>query len=452
MDIFEQLVLPPSSHTIHLTDIFLILSLLLFLPFVGMVIGGSTFAMIFAKLGERTGNKNYLRFSKDILDKLSVNKNVGVGLGIVPAFSITFVYAQLLYTAPVISVSTMLLASIIYVAGFIFIYRYQRTFEIDNVLDKFKNFVETKYGATGREIPRDVLEYEKKNTSVNQRSGSLGLFFLYVASFLFIGGSTIAADPMKWGDVGNILGFLIVGEVWINFLYFLAVSAAISGGAVLFFFFKWQGGLKGMTDDYKSMVMKFAVSVGFIGTILQLFLLLAKFLGLTQNALSTSVFIYTLLAMISILIVCNLLYAIIKNYEVKFSAAVFFFMMITFMFSILKDEAVLANAVKEHLAPIIAEQDKYIDSKINVAPEETAIDGSQIYSTQCIACHKFDAVVVGPPYDQTLPKYEGDVKRLAAYIYNPTKIDPGYPAMPNQGLSMAQAEAVAQYLIDTYHK
>ena len=91
MNIFEQFVIPPSSHTLPLMDIFLILSLLLFLPFIGMLIGGTTMSMILSGISGNTGDDNYNRFSRDILNKLSVNKNVGLGLGLIPAFSITFV-------------------------------------------------------------------------------------------------------------------------------------------------------------------------------------------------------------------------------------------------------------------------------------------------------------------------------------------------------------------------
>lgn len=53
----------------------------------------------------------YVRFAKDIIDKLAINRFVGVGLGIIPLLSIAFCYAQLLYGQTVITVSLLLVAT-----------------------------------------------------------------------------------------------------------------------------------------------------------------------------------------------------------------------------------------------------------------------------------------------------------------------------------------------------
>ncbi|KXK04099.1 MAG: cytochrome c class I [Chlorobi bacterium OLB4] len=446
MNIFEQFVIPPSSHTLPLMDIFLILSLLLFLPFIGMLIGGTTMSMILSGISGNTGDDNYNRFSRDILNKLSVNKNVGLGLGLIPAFSITFVYAQYLYQAPAIAISIMFIGCVIYIFAFLLTYRFHRTFETGLILDSYKLYIEP-----GKNLPADVIEYKKKNAAITKQSGRLGLFLLYVASFLFVGGASIATNPMRWAEVTNVIVLLIEFEVWINYLYFLSFSAAITCSAILFFFFKWQGGIKDMTIDYKMLVLKVAGFTGFFSVVLLLFFVFIKFLITTEMALSTSVFVYTTLAMISILIVCSLLYAVLKNHEVRFASAIFFFMILIFLFTSLKDQALLGNALSDHLAPIIAEQDKLIESKTQpIAQDESAIDGSQIYQTKCSACHKGDVKLVGPPYMETIPKYNGDIKKLAGFIYNPVKVNPEYPAMPSQGLSVAESEAVAKYLMDTY--
>ncbi|MFA7229220.1 MAG: c-type cytochrome, partial [Melioribacteraceae bacterium] len=80
------------------------------------------------------------------------------------------------------------------------------------------------------------------------------------------------------------------------------------------------------------------------------------------------------------------------------------------------------------------------------------VSGLDIYNGKCIACHNFDRKIVGPPYNQTLPKYEGKKDLLVKYILNPVKINPEYPAMPNQGLKPNEADAVAEYLLTTYKK
>ena len=56
---------------------------------------------------------------------------------------------------------------------------------------------------------------------------------------------------------------------------------------------------------------------------------------------------------------------------------------------------------------------------------------------------------MGPPYQETVPKYNGDVQKLADFVFSPTQNNPGYPPMPNQGLKKKEAVAVAKFLIDS---
>ncbi|MCB9250546.1 MAG: cytochrome c [Ignavibacteriales bacterium] len=82
--------------------------------------------------------------------------------------------------------------------------------------------------------------------------------------------------------------------------------------------------------------------------------------------------------------------------------------------------------------------------------EVVVISGEDIYNAKCIACHRFDTKLVGPAYNDVLPKYEGKRDDLIAFILNPRKINPEFTAMPNQGLKPKEAEAIADYIVKTY--
>ena len=82
--------------------------------------------------------------------------------------------------------------------------------------------------------------------------------------------------------------------------------------------------------------------------------------------------------------------------------------------------------------------------------EIVVISGEDIYNAKCIACHRFDTKLVGPPYNDVLPKYEGKRDALVDFILNPVKVNPEYTAMPNQGLKPKEAEAVADYIVKIY--
>ena len=127
-------------------------------------------------------------------------------------------------------------------------------------------------------------------------------------------------------------------------------------------------------------------------------------------------------------------------------------MFFVFTFAIVKDQLAFRNAVKDHLLVVNAKAEELAKEKQGSIIQVSAADGEKIYSEKCIACHKFDVKLVGPPYKETIPKYSGDLKKVSRFYLQSRKINPSYPAMPNQGLKMKEAEAVAKYIIDNVGK
>ena len=209
-----------------------------------------------------------------------------------------------------------------------------------------------------------------------------------------------------------------------------------------------------MSVEYSSFVKNFAIILTFVSIILLPVLLLLSFIFVPRAALSGSVFIYFVLLLIAVLVACNLLYLMFKNSELSFVTAVFFLVFITFGFGILKDQLLLANALREHTETLIAKSEDYEKEIASKLTTSSGVDAEQIYNTKCIACHKFDIKLVGPPYNETVPTFKGDVNALADFIYNPstTPKNAGYPPMPNQGLKKKEATAMAQWLINKVAK
>lgn len=443
MNVLEQFVIPPSQDHTGLLTVMQILSMLTFLPFAGIMLGASVFSVYFNKKGKKTGNGLYVKIAKDIIDKLTVGKAAGFALGILPLMTIVMVYAQMLYGAQVISTSLLFLSLLVYVVAFIFIYNYKNAFQFETILNSVKG---------GAELPEEAKQYEKKINYLGTRYGNWGIAALFIASFLFVGSTTIAAKPGIWTSVNNVLKLLISAPIWVNYLYFIASSFAITGGAILYFFFVWQGGVKNDNAEYKETVKKIAVGSALVGSLIQPVFIFAG--TLFAPAVSTSSGFYTFagFTLLAILVVCNLLYYVYKNSDMHLSGAVFFLMFFVFTFAIVKDQLAFRNAIKDHLLVVNAKAEEIAKEKAGSIVQVSGADGEKIYNEKCVACHKFDQKVVGPPYQETVPKYNGDLKKLAEFIYNPQKVNPSYPAMPNQGLKKKEAEAVAKYLMDKVGK
>jgi cytochrome c len=147
-----------------------------------------------------------------------------------------------------------------------------------------------------------------------------------------------------------------------------------------------------------------------------------------------------------------MVYSMVKTSDTSSAAVIFGLVIVLIFFNVIKDQAAFSNANYENTLEITKKASEHEEEAKTKIMQSAGIDPQQIFNQKCIACHKFDQKLVGPPYDQTVPKYNGDVQKLAAYIFNPQKIDPNYPPMPNQGLKKKEATAMAQWLINKVGK
>lgn len=448
MNFFDQIVIPPSANHLLLLHYILIISLILFVPYLGLVLGASFFSILYKRKGVKSGNIYYLRFAKDLIEKLTIAKNAIFAFGIIPSLSILIIYAQLLYQAQTIAMPVISLSVLMFIISFALIYKYRNAFKVESVIDILKEYV--KEGDTAGENISNVNEYEAKLSSAGKTAGWIGSSLLFAAAYVFVAGAALAARPQEWNYADNILKVLFSWEALFNYLYLLSASGVITGTAILFYFFTWQGGLNGMDEGYAKFVKGFAAGLAFFSSLFIPVLLFFNFILLPQISLSPVSFVYLGITLIASLILANMLYSMIKTSDINFSAGVFVLVFLVFSFNILKDQSIMGNALKDQSKVLLVKSDELEKEVRNKTASllTAGINPEQIYSSKCIACHKFDVKVVGPPYQQTVPKYNGDVNALSEFIYNPVKKDPAYPPMPNQGLKKKEAQAMAKWLIE----
>lgn len=422
MNIFDQLVIPASANHILLIKYMLIISLLLFIPYISMLLGGIIISTYFNKKGKQEGNNLYTRFAKDVIEKLTISNSAKLALGVIPALSVFFAYAQLLYTANTISLGMLALAIVLFIFSFVFIYKYKDTFFLDRILSPLAS------------------------------TGSIGKYLLLAASYIFAGAMALASSPDKWANINNVLQIIFSWQTMFNFLALLCIAGMLSGGAIVFFFFNWDGGLKDMTDEYSELAKKFAGNLALISGILFPLMILLSYVYLPYSALSPSLFYYMILVLVISLIVGVFINSMIKSSNTGEAAAVFVLIFVLITFNILKDQLAFANAIQTNTASIIKIADQHEKESRQKVMQLTGINAEAIFTQKCSACHKFDQKLVGPSYDQTVPKYNGDAQKLADYIFNPQKIDPAFPPMPVQGLKKKEALAMAEWLINKTSK
>ncbi|NWF49488.1 MAG: c-type cytochrome [Ignavibacteriaceae bacterium] len=443
MELLDKIVLPQSAEHIELLHYVLMLIFFLFIPFISLIFGGTFLSLWYKRKGLKTSDKNYLKFSREIIELTTINKSIGVIIGIFPIITAILVYAQLLHTSKSFTVIYLFLALILIIPALIFIYTYRYSLSFNEILSSVKNIE-----SADDDIQSEFKRFSNSAKKMTAKSGFYGFIFLIAALALFFTGLNLASNPGNWG-IGGIITDVFNFNVLLKVGFFIALAFALTGGAILFVFFYWNGGKKFDDEAYKNFVQKKALSITLTASLFIPLFILIDTIGASINNLSTSVFGYTTLVLIVLFVVYNFIYSMMKNADVKYSAHVFFLLIFAASALIVRDQLAMNHATKSHSIVLSAEYDKML-AELKGENKIAEVSGEEIFTIRCASCHKWDQKLVGPAYKDVLPKYEGKEAQLIAFIRNPVKVDPAYPSMPNPGLKPNEADAVAKYLLATY--
>jgi cytochrome c len=433
MNFLDNFVLPQSSEHIELLHYILMLIMFLFIPFISVLFGGATISVYFRRRGLNEKNPMYIRFSHDLIETLTINKSIGIILGIVPLLTSVLIYGQLLHNIESPAVYYLLFSFMLTALSVILIYLYRYSVVFGGLFDSIKSLV-PEDDSTGELIKN----YRDGSRRLSHYSGTYGTLLLFIALFLFVAG------------ISNVLFPVYSFEVIIRFVQFIAAAFTITGGAIFFSFFYWDGGKKIDDDNYRAFIKKIAMNITFVGALIQPILLTFDIIVLPSSALSGGVYTYAILSISLLFIAYHLLYSMVRNSNLTMSGPVFYVLVFSMLGVIVKDQLAMGNATKPNTVILNAKYAEYLKEITGENKLASVVNGEQIYKNICSSCHSFDHKIVGPPYKQTLPKYEGKLDQLVAFIRNPSKKNPDYPPMPNPGLKPNEAQAVAEWLLKNY--
>jgi cytochrome c len=438
MDFLKNAALPQSLEHFHLIILIAAINSLLFVPFFAFLLGSSVLSYRFDGKGRKENNPLYNQIAKAIIDVALYNKSVLTFLGIIPGLSLVFIYTQMLQSTSSISAGLAGFGFLSLVIALVLLYTYKYTFRVQGLLDVVKD----------NKTNGDVDDYRRTNISVHVRTGKWGVFFLFVAMFLYASAMSITTNPSSWADIGSIFDVLISADVWLKFLIFLVFSLGITGVGILYFFFGYQGGKQDIDEQLKAIVHKIARQFIVISMLVLPVLVLLNIFTLSPDVLSGAIYLLAGLTLLFLFLAAHFLYGYFKLQDLKAIGYGLFMFLCAAASLIINDHVMIGNATKEHAAVLSLSYDKATEElKSKLGVTLVALTGEDIYSGKCSACHLFDQKKVGPPYNETVPKYNGDKAKIIAFVMNPVKKDPAYPPMPNQGLKPAEADSVVTYIL-----
>jgi len=160
MEWLQNITLPQSLEHIELLHYLLVISLFIFISFVSVIFWGTGLSVYFKVNEKKYLDDKYRRIAKDIIKIVTINKNTGVILGIVPLITAILIFAQLFQSATITNLDYLTASLILLSVALFFIYDYR------NSLGDLKE--------------------------LRLSSGIAGFIILFFALWLFVTGITVA--------------------------------------------------------------------------------------------------------------------------------------------------------------------------------------------------------------------------------------------------------------------
>jgi cytochrome c len=260
-------------------------------------------------------------------------------------------------------------------------------------------------------------------------------------------------NPAKLPLVRSNLVFILSWHSLVEFLLFLALSFGLAGGIALRFLGRSKAGEPGGGPDYEARVRTAGTSFGLAGALSAPAFVVLYLMTLPVPGLSMEVFVIAATVPILALAVFALLYLLPGKEEGRPGDRVSSLFILMFLAVILCDQAAVGNASQGLSAPVGPLAGEKVSREGQAGEKPAAADaavlekGKKVFDTVCSVCHRFDSKIVGPPFNDVVPKYKGDTEKLKAFIRNPVKVDPSLPAMPKPAIKEDEVDAVARYLL-----
>ena len=421
----NPLALPPalSPDTILLLRYLLTAALLLYLPFLGIVIAGSAASLVLNFFGRENRDDRSLRLSREWIEAVTVNRWVFLPLGLLPYPAIAYACQRFLGGRTSLPAIAWLAPFGALLAGCLLLSLYR------SAIRRTTELPAAPFGA-----------------------GTAGLLAMLSAAFLSFLLLGTLVNPAKLPLVRSNLVFILSWHSLVGFLLFLALSFGLAGGIALRLLGRSKAGEAGGGPEYEARVRTAGTCFALAGALAVPALVVLNLITLPVTGLSTEVFVMAATVPILALAVFALLYLLPGKEEGRPGDRVSALFILMFLAVVLCDQAAAGNAYQGQpspIGPLAAEAVSKKGKAAKPAGADAAVleKGKQVFDTVCSVCHRFDSKVVGPPLNDVVPKYKGDVAKLKGFIRNPVKVNPALPAMPKPAIKEDEVDAVARYLL-----
>ncbi|MBK7256697.1 MAG: hypothetical protein IPI01_02520 [Ignavibacteriae bacterium] len=433
MEVLNNIALPQSTEHFHLLLFIYNIVMAVLLPYAALITGSILLAVYADRRAAGEGSLRLL--ARRLINAVLPSRTFFTFFAVLPALAIVFVYAQVLQSTPALAAGCALLAVVFFIAAGVAAFAYQYTFRLTEVL------------GTTRPAGDATAELQAGARSTHEKSGTVAAWTIVLASFFFSAGTAIGVRPSAWTGLGSLPALLIAPDVWLTWLVFLTLAAAMTGVGVLFFHHRSPAGPE-VASDYESDVRALGLKILTSAILAMPVFLAAGLLRLEDLAVSGWVYGLAAGAVLALFGALQAMYAYVQLDRPATTAYAFALVIAGTTCIASMYQVALHNATRDHavaLAVVYDRNEEALKTALGVGAKP--LTGEDIYNGKCSACHLFDQKKVGPAYKSVVTKYAGRKADLVRFILNPVKVDPAFPNMPSQGLRPAEADSIAAFLL-----
>lgn len=443
MEFLKDLAVPQSFEHLQLLLFVSNLLCVVYFPYLAFLLGSTTLSLYYRR---RQRNRDEARFAKDLLE-IPLFSVVGFfSLGVLPALSLVFVFAQVFQKTSSIAPSTIALGFLFSTAAMVMLY-----------VGKYQMKLAGLFGTVRSEFQPSHVRDELESTinlevsasfMLGRRLTRYGLLVLWIGAWFTTGAIAIASNPDSWQEFNSIFFLFIYPGAIVAFLQLITIGLGITGLLTLFVSLVWRGGIAPADENYKNFVRLTCMRIVAASVLVQPILLTFRVLSYPTSALSGLLFIFAGITLVGYFLAGLFIYGLQKTLYLRYVKYALVALGLSAVFQVTTDHASIKRATTKHAAELAVIHGRYsAEFKAKLGIGGPAPSGEDLFNAKCSACHLFDQKKVGPPYNLVLTKYDGRKKALIDFVLRPKPVDPAYPPMPSQGLRPAEADSVVSYLL-----
>lgn len=439
----EGLALPVSGSHIELLDFLLMVAMTLLLVFMTYLAGALMISVSKKSKFNKTGDLNWFALAKDYASHVTDYPVIWFACGIVPYLAVILSFIQLMSGAGDNHVVLLLsIGFVVYIAGLAMAWVYKENLksgwiQINANLDDY-------HAEQAKTAHHDA-------TLLSGNYGGWSVLFVLSAMWITISGVVLAYHP-EWWDAG-VLVPLFSWATQIKFTLLTVGGTALA--ACGFLYLKYNANNPEEMGDvfYQNFAKYESGKLALRFTILTPVLIGLSIYVIPSEAASSWMYLLVAVAFVLLVIAGHYNYALLKTGRSRYAIGGYWLSLMVFVFLMASEHRAFSEVnqmnrvqIGHHYEQLEAE---HIAAKSQAPVIE--INGEEVFGQKCSSCHRFDTKLVGPAYNNVVPKYYEDKAALVKFILNPVPVNPAeFPGgMANPGLKPEEAQAVADYLLQS---